>query len=81
MVHYWTDSPTSQYRNKSMFSIVCNHRNWLDGGSAIWNYLEAGQGKGLCDGIGGTAKRLGDDAIKQEKAIIQDMHNFFVMFK
>ena len=35
MVHYWTDSPTSQYRNKSIFSIVCDHRNWLDGGGAI----------------------------------------------
>ena len=29
MVHYRTDSPTSQYRNKSIFSIVCNHRSWL----------------------------------------------------
>ena len=77
MVHYWIDSPTSQYRNKSIFSIVCNHRNWLDGGGAIWNYFEAGHGKGRCDGIGGTAKRLADDAIKQEKAIIQDAHEFF----
>ena len=76
MVHYWTDSPTSQYRNKSIFSIVCNHRNWLDGGGAIWNYFEAGHSKGPCNGIGGTAKQLADDAIKQEKAIIQDAHDF-----
>ena len=81
MVHYWTDSPMSQYRNKSIFSIVCNHKNWLDGGGAIWNYFEAGHGKGPCDGIGGTAKRLADDAIKQEKAIIQDAHDFFAWAK
>ena len=24
-VHYWTDSPTSQYRNKTIFSIVSSH--------------------------------------------------------
>ena len=58
MVHYWTDSPTSQYRNKSIFNIVCNHEKWLEGGAAAWNYFEAGHGKGPCDGIGGTAKDL-----------------------
>ena len=26
-VHYWTDSPTSQYRNKSMFDFVANHKS------------------------------------------------------
>ena len=36
-----------------------------------------GHGKGPCDGIGGTAKRLADDAIKQEKVIIQDAQDFF----
>ena len=41
MVHYWTDSPTSQYRNKSIFNIVCNHEKWLEGGAAAWNYVEA----------------------------------------
>ena len=77
MVHYWTDSPTSQYRNKSIFNIVCNHEKWLEGGAAAWNYFEAGHGKGPCDEIGGTAKRLADDAIKQEKVIIQDAQDFF----
>ena len=55
----------SQYRNKSIVSIVHNHRNWLDGGGAIWNYFKAGHGKSPCNGIGGTAKQLADDAIKQ----------------
>ena len=74
MVHYWTDYPTSQYRNKSIFNIVCNHEKWLEGGAAAWNYFEAGHGKGPCDGIGGTAKRLADDTIKQEKVIISKTH-------
>lgn len=25
-VHYLTDSPTSQYRNKTIFQVVCHHR-------------------------------------------------------
>ena len=77
MVHYWSNSPTSQYRNKSIFNIVCNHKKWLPGGAAAWNYFEAGHGKGPCDWIGRTAKRLADDAIKQEKVIIQDAQDFF----
>ena len=47
-VHYWTDSPTSQYRNKTTFSIVIRHEY----AKAAWNYFEARHGKGPCDGIG-----------------------------
>ena len=75
-VHYWTDSPTSQYRNKSIFSVVAAHKQ-LFGVSAAWNYFEAGHGKGPCDGVGGTAKRLADQAVKSKKARIQDADDFF----
>ena len=34
-------------------------------------------GKGPCDGIGGTSKRLEDDAIKQQKVVIQNANDFF----
>ena len=27
--HYWTDSPTSQYRNKLIFDVVANHKSHL----------------------------------------------------
>lgn len=75
-VHYWTDSPTSQYRNKSIFYLVANHES-LFGLKAIWNYFEAGHGKGPCDGIGGSTKRCADQAMKSGKAIIQDPHDFY----
>ena len=45
---------------------------------AAWNYFEAGHGKGPCDGVGGTVKRLADDAIKQNKVVIQDASDFFI---
>ena len=55
-IHYYTDGPTSQYRNKTIFYIVSNHMN-LFSVVASWNYFEAGHGKGPCDGVGGTVKK------------------------
>ena len=48
MVHYWTDSPSSQYRNISIYSLVCRHFDLfkLD---ATWNYFETNHGKGECE--------------------------------
>lgn len=78
VVHYVTDSPTSQYRNKYIFYLIANHQMLFNDIRATWTYWEVGHGKGPCDGIGGTAKRMVDNAIKQEKAIIQDANDFFV---
>ena len=75
-VHYWTDSPTSQYRNKFIFMTIANHKE-IYGVTATWNYFEAGHGKGPCDGLGGTTKRMADEAVRQGKAIIQNAADFF----
>ncbi|KAI8479207.1 hypothetical protein Bbelb_430710 [Branchiostoma belcheri] len=29
-LHYWTDSPSSQYRNKTIFSILSDHESFLE---------------------------------------------------
>ena len=55
-IHYWTDSPTSQYRNKTMFDMVARHQQ-IYGMKASWHFFEAGHGKGACDGIGGVVNR------------------------
>ena len=60
--HYFTDSPTSQYRNKATFKIISSHEEYF-GSDATWNYSEAGHGKGPCYPIGGTAKRQADQAV------------------
>ncbi|XP_046548265.1 uncharacterized protein LOC124258241 [Haliotis rubra] len=75
-VHYWTDSPTSQYRNKSIFNLVANHEDVFNI-TATWNYFEAGHGKGPCDGLGGTVKRMADQAVNAGKVVIQDSKDFF----
>ncbi|KAJ8043841.1 hypothetical protein HOLleu_11116 [Holothuria leucospilota] len=74
-VHYWTDSPSSQYRNRYIFTILSHHTT-LFGLRACWNYFECGHGKSVCDGIGGTAKRQAADAVKQRKVTIQDASDF-----
>ena len=45
-IHYWTDSPTSHYRNKTIFATVANHGAEF-GVPVSWNYFEAGHGKAL----------------------------------
>ena len=63
-LHYWSYNPTSQYRNKTIFSVIAHHKK-LCGMSATWNYFEAGHGKGPCDDVGGTSKRMADQATKR----------------
>lgn len=75
-VHYYTDSPTSQYRNKTIFYLISRHKELFDV-TASWNYFEAGHGKGPCDGVGGSVKRMADEAVRQQKASIQDAPDFF----
>ena len=75
MVHYITDSPFSQYRNKVMFFIIANHQEMF-GTAARWDYFEAGHGKGPCDGIGGSVKRQADMATKHGTPI-SDAKDFY----
>lgn len=75
-IHYLTDSPTSQYRNKSIFEFLTRHEA-VFGVSGSWDYLESGHGKGPCDGLGGSVKRSADMAVKQGKVIIQNAQDFY----
>ena len=76
MVHYWTDSPTIQYSNKTIFKIISCHDEYF-GCSASRNYIESGHGKGPCDLIGGVAKKKADQVVKNGRFIIQDAAEFF----
>ena len=61
-VHYVTDSPSSQYRNLNMFSVLGTEASWL--------YIEAGHGKGPYDGVGGCSKRMADDYVRRSNSIL-----------
>ncbi|XP_063234925.1 uncharacterized protein LOC134537909 [Bacillus rossius redtenbacheri] len=62
-VHFLSDSPSGQYRNKSMFLFLANHiGNRFTGATNVtWNYQEAG----APDGIGGVCKRTADRIVAQ----------------
>ena len=57
-----SDSPTSQYRNKSIFYFMqdfCEKSNIF----FKWIYLEAGHGKGIPDGIEAVVKQAISDIV------------------
>lgn len=74
VIHMLSDSPATQYRNKSMFHILSHHIDQIIPNLTrfSWNYSEAGHGKGAPDGIGGTLKRSADRAVAEGK----DVGNF-----
>jgi hypothetical protein len=62
IINIISDSPISQYRNKTMFYLIKKFA--AEQKIKIkWIYLEAGHGKGVADSIGATLKRKMDEAI------------------
>ena len=73
---FFSDSPSSQYRNKTIFKLISHHKEYF-GLEATWSYFEVRHGKGPCDSIGGTAKRQADMAVRHGKVIIQEAADFY----
>ena len=56
-IKYFTDGCSEQYKNNKNFVNLCEHEADF-GLTAEWNFFATSHGKGPCDGIGGTVKRL-----------------------
>lgn len=71
-IHFVSDSPSSQYRNKGMFHIILKKiiPSFPNLQAFSWNYLESGHGKGAADGVGGVVKRTCDRIVA---ANVQDV--------
>ncbi|KAK3907971.1 ARL14 effector protein [Frankliniella fusca] len=63
-IHYFSDSTTSQYRNRNAFCNLCHHLEDF-GIEAEWNYFETAHGKSPCDSLGGIIKRCAAKASLQ----------------
>ncbi|WAR13556.1 hypothetical protein MAR_027736 [Mya arenaria] len=63
VIHFVTDWPTTQYRNKLNFYLWCT--KVFDYGCTLstWNFLEAAHGKGAADGIGAAVERAADKQV------------------
>ena len=56
-IYYFSDGAASQYKNRKNFINLCFHEADF-GVPAEWHFSATSHGKGACDGVGGTVKRL-----------------------
>ena len=63
-IHYLSDGSCAQYKNYKNFANLIFHVQDF-GITAEWNFFATSHGKNLCDGVGGTAKRLATRASLQ----------------
>lgn len=59
-IHFFSDGPFSQYRQKANVFLACTKTFEYSFNSFSWSFFEAGHGKGPADGIGGYLKREAD---------------------
>ena len=64
-IQYFSDGAVSQYKNFKNISNLLHHFEDF-GLHAVWNFFATSHGKGVCDGIGGTVKRLATRASLQK---------------
>jgi hypothetical protein len=62
-LHFFSDGPTTQYRNKVNFYLFSTILHAMGFESATWNFFESGHGKGAPDAIGGALKRRADSIV------------------
>lgn len=79
-IKYFSDGSSAQYKNYKNFINLCNHEE-DHGVKAEWHFFASCHGKGACDGIGGTIKRMATKASLQRPytdAILNalDLYNF-----
>lgn len=65
-LHFYSDGPTTQYRQKLNFYLFSTVIFELGFGfvKAYWNFQAAGHGKGIPDGIGAVVKRSADMRVR-----------------
>ena len=74
-VFYFSDGAAAQYKNRKNFINLCHHE--VDFGiPAQWHFSATSHGKGACDGLGGTVKRLAARASLQRPTDDQIMTPF-----
>lgn len=80
-VHFFSDSPSSQYRNRTniylMHKLMPKFFKNLQQFS--WNFSEPGHGKGVMDGVGGSLKRNAHQSVLHGKDIMsaKDLETLF----
>ncbi|XP_014672743.1 PREDICTED: uncharacterized protein LOC106813190 [Priapulus caudatus] len=70
-IHFVSDGPTTQYRNKTNFYLLATlpFTQW-NFDQVTYNFLEASHGKGPADGIGAAIKNGADRLVAHRKDIL-----------
>lgn len=56
-IFYFSDGCAAQYKNRKNFANLSHHKEDFDV-DAEWHFFATSHGKGPCDGVGGSVKRL-----------------------
>lgn len=76
-VQYFSDGCAGQYKNYKNFMNLCLHEQEL-GMPATWSFFATSHGKGPCDGIGGTVKRLArHESLRREKDFLNTFEKLY----
>jgi len=76
-VHFFSDGPTTQYRNKDNFYFLRTIFTNMGFKYATWNFSEASHGKGAPDGVGAAIKRVADGIVSKG----EDIPNANILFE
>ena len=80
MFHYWSDGPSTQFKNQYNFTNLLLHQG-DHGMPADWNFFVTLHGKGENDGAGGDVKNAVWRKVLQNKAVVGDLESFVSIAK
>ena len=69
-VHFYSDGPTTQYRQKINFYLLSTQIYQMGFTSASWNFMASGHGKEIPDGVGAAIKRAADQRVLHGSDIV-----------
>ena len=78
MVHYWSDGPSSQFKNQFNFTNLKFHEK-DHCMPANWNFFAASHGKGENGGAGGNFKNSVWQKVLQGKSVVGDLELFVTL--
>ena len=75
MVHYWSDGPSSQFKNQYSFTNLLLHQR-DHGMPGDWNFFVTSHGKGENDDASEDVKNAVWRKVLQNEAVVGDLESF-----
>lgn len=80
-LHFFSDGPTTQYRQKGNFYLLTENIKKLGFEKSTWSFFESAHGKGAADGIGGAVKRTLDKKVTYGEDIVDARTAYDILVK